>query len=142
MVSQAIVLDLLGRLREYVGKLRPFQAKAEQELVEDYAALWAVERGMQLAAQCVLDICNHIVSEGSADRPDNYRDLILAAGRLGVMPAEFAQRFSRLAGFRNVLVHEYAKVDPSEVYRNLREGLADFDRFAEYVRLFLERRRA
>jgi uncharacterized protein YutE (UPF0331/DUF86 family) len=139
MVSQAIVLDLLARLRDYAGKLRPFQAKAEQELVEDYAALWAVERGMQLAAQCVLDICNHIVSEVSADRPDNYRDLILAAGRLGLMPAEFAQRFSRLAGFRNLLVHEYAKVDPSEVYRNLREGLTDFDQFAEYVRLFLER---
>jgi uncharacterized protein YutE (UPF0331/DUF86 family) len=54
------------------------------------------------------------------------------------MPAECAQRLSRLAGFRNVLVHEYAKVDPSEVYRNLREGLADFDQFAEYVRRFLE----
>jgi uncharacterized protein YutE (UPF0331/DUF86 family) len=139
MVSQAIILDLLARLRDYVEKLRPFQARSEQEILADYAVLWAVERGMQLAAQCVIDICNHLVSEVSTERPDNYRDLILAAGRLGIIAEDFAQHLSGLAGFRNVLVHEYAKVDPSEVYRNLRDGLGDIDRFADYVRLFLEK---
>ncbi len=139
MVSEAIVLDLLGRLRDYTEKLRPFRARSESEITADYTALWAVERGMQLAAQCVLDICNHIVSEVATERPANYRELILTAGRLGLMPEDFARRFSGLAGFRNVLIHEYAKVDASVVYRNLREGLVDFERFAEYVRLFLEK---
>ncbi len=139
MVSQAIILDLLGRLRDYTEKLRPFRARSESEITADYTALWAVERGMQLAAQCVLDICNHIVSEVATERPANYRELILTAGRLGLMPEEFARPLSGLAGFRNVLVHEYAKVDPSEVYRNLTEGLPDLDRFADYVRQFLER---
>ncbi len=92
-----------------------------------------------MAAQCVLDICNHVVSDVSTEHPASYRELILAAGRLGLMPEDFARRFSGLAGFRNILIHEYAKVEASEVYRNLRDGLADFDRFAEYVRLFLEK---
>jgi uncharacterized protein YutE (UPF0331/DUF86 family) len=139
MVSQAIVLDLLARLRDYVEKLPPLQARSEQEIAADYMVLWAVEHGLQLAAQCVLDICNHLVSDVSTEHPASYRELILAAGRLGLMPEEFARQFSGLAGFRNVLIHEYAKVDASEVYRNLRDGLVDFDRFAEYVRLFLER---
>ncbi len=84
MVSEAIVLDLLGRLRDYTEKLRPFRARSESEITADYTALWAVERGMQLAAQCVLDICNHIVSEVATERPANYRELILTAGRLGL----------------------------------------------------------
>jgi len=139
MVSQAIVLDLLAKLRDYTEKLRPFQVKAEHEVIGDYVALWAVEHGLQMAAQCVLDVCNHVVSDVSTERPTNYRELILAASPLGLMPEDFARQLSGLAGFRNVLIHEYAKVDASEVYRNLQEGLADFDRFAEYVRLFLER---
>ncbi|HSB78234.1 MAG TPA: DUF86 domain-containing protein [Candidatus Methylomirabilis sp.] len=139
MVSQAIVLSLLAKLRDYVEKLRPLQVKSEQEIATDYMALWAVEHGLQMAAQCVLDICNHVVSDVSGERPANYRELILAAGRLGLLPEGFARRFSGLAGFRNVLIHEYAKVDASEVYRNLRDGLADFDRFADFVRLYLER---
>lgn len=90
MVSQAIILDLLARLVDYMEKLRPFQAKPEQEIATDCTTLWAVERGMQLSAQCVLDICNHIVSEVSAERPESYRDPIPAAGHLGLIPAEFA----------------------------------------------------
>ena len=141
MISQAIVLDLLGRLCDCTEKLRAFQAKSEQEVTGDYTVLWAVERGMQVAAQCVLDICNHIVSEVSTQRPANYRELLLAAGHIGLLPADFAQRFTGLAGFRNLLIHGYGKVDTSEVYRNLREGPADFDRFAEHVCAFLEKAR-
>ncbi len=44
---------------------------------------------------------------------------------------------SLLAKLRDYV--EYAKVDTSEVYRNLRDGLADFDRIADFVRLYLER---
>jgi uncharacterized protein YutE (UPF0331/DUF86 family) len=139
MVSREIVLDLLAKLHDYIEKLRPFQAKSEEEIAADYIALWAVEHGLQMAAQCVFDVCTHVVSDVSTEHPASYRELILSAGRLGLMPEEFSQRFSSLAGFRNVLIHEYAKVDASEVYRNLHDGLADFDRFAEYVRLYLER---
>ncbi len=46
MISQAIVLDLLAKLRDYAEKLRPFQVKSEQEIAADYMALWAVERGL------------------------------------------------------------------------------------------------
>jgi uncharacterized protein YutE (UPF0331/DUF86 family) len=106
MVSQAIVLDLLAKLRGYVEKLRPLQAQAEQEIAAHYLALWAVEHGLQMAAQCVLAICNHVVSDVSTEHPTNYRELILAAGRIGLIPEDFARQLSGLAGFRNVLIHE------------------------------------
>ena len=137
MVTRPIVVELLARLHDTVEKLRVFQGRTEAQIVSDYAALWAVEHGLQIAAQCVIDICNHLVSEVSSERPADYRELILAAGSTGVLPSDFAQRLSGLAGFRNLLVHEYAKVDPAVVYQHLREGLADFDRFAEQVRRFL-----
>jgi len=35
MVSQAVVLDLLARLRDYVEKLRPFQARSEHRSLRD-----------------------------------------------------------------------------------------------------------
>jgi uncharacterized protein YutE (UPF0331/DUF86 family) len=140
MVSLPIVVDLLARLRDTVEKLRPFRQRSAQELLSDYVALWAVERGLQIAAQCTLDICNHVVSELSTERPPDYREVILAAGRVGLLSQDFAERFSGLAGFRNLLIHEYAKVDPSLVYRHLRDGLSDFDEFAGHVRRFIEQR--
>jgi uncharacterized protein YutE (UPF0331/DUF86 family) len=38
-----------------------------------------------------------------------------------------------MAGFRNILVHEYLEIDRRKVYRVLRDDLGDFDRFVKAV---------
>ena len=60
-------------------------------------------------------------------------------GELGVVPADFARHPAPLAGFRNVLVHEYLALDWDEVYRALTH-LGDLERFAELVRFWLRQR--
>ena len=35
----------------------------------------------------------------------------------------------RMSGFRNLIVHEYARIDPVMVVRILQEHLGDFGRF-------------
>jgi uncharacterized protein YutE (UPF0331/DUF86 family) len=62
----------------------------------------------------------------------------LRLGELGVLPQDFAQHLAPLAGFRNILVHEYLAVDWQEVYRHLQQ-LDDLARFAELVRERLRR---
>jgi len=57
-------------------------------------------------------------------------------GELGVLPVDFSQRLAPIAGFRNILVHEYISVDWDQVYENL-QRLEDLDRFRELVRLWM-----
>jgi len=57
---------------------------------------------------------------------------------LGVLPRPFAASFRAVAGFRNVLVHGYLKVDPHAVHRLLNERLEDFSEFARLVTAYLE----
>ena len=38
-----------------------------------------------------------------------------------------------LAGFRNVLVHEYLEIDRHRVYRALEDDLGDFEKFVRAV---------
>jgi len=44
-----------------------------------------------------------------------------------------------MAGFRNILVHQYLEIDEGEVYRNLQLGPADFEAFVDHVLAFLQR---
>jgi len=55
---------------------------------------------------------------------------------VGVLPADFARYLAPLAGFRNILVHEYLAVDWDEVYQTLHR-LEDLERFAELTRRWL-----
>ena len=69
-------------------------------------------------------------------KPRDYYESILRLGELDVLPADFAERLAPIAGFRNILVHEYLTVNWDEVYGNL-QRLDDLYQFAEYVRNWL-----
>ncbi len=58
---------------------------------------------------------------------------------LGVLPSEFARKLAPIAGFRNILVHEYLGIDRNEVYSNLKKT-SDLVKFAEYIRKWLQTR--
>jgi len=56
-----------------------------------------------------------------------------------VLGGEFAQRFAAIAGFRNVLAHEYLTIDWQLVYVHV-QGTGDFEAFGAGVRQWLDRR--
>jgi uncharacterized protein YutE (UPF0331/DUF86 family) len=61
-------------------------------------------------------------------------------GELGVLPPDFADQIAPIAGFRNILIHEYLVVDWDEVYENL-ANLDALSRFAALIRAWLASRR-
>jgi uncharacterized protein YutE (UPF0331/DUF86 family) len=74
---------------------------------------------LEVAAQCCLDICHRIIAEEGARKPIDYHEAFLILGELSILPSEFAKKLAPLAGFRNILVHEYLGIDWDHVYRNL-----------------------
>ncbi len=43
-----------------------------------------------------------------------------------------------MAGFRNILVHEYAEVAVEDVYRFLRKNLGDLTKFVSFIKNYIE----
>lgn len=139
MVNRDILEDRLLALNNYVGKLKQWQKYSLADL-EDEEKLWAVEHGLQLAIECVLDIGNHIVADANLGRPKDYKDIILFLGREGIIPEKLVNKLAPAAGFRNILVHEYQKVDTRQVYKSLQEDLDDLLAFAKTITEYIERK--
>jgi len=49
--------------------------------------------------------------------------------------------FCGMAGYRNRLVHEYAKITPEEIHKIIQERLDDFALFSTYILNYLETER-
>jgi len=130
----------LDELNERLARLRPLQKKTRAEFDQDPYLRDIVERNLEIAAQCCIDVSHRIISLEGARKPVDYYDAILSMGELGVLSPEFARHLAPLAGFRNVLVHEYVSVDWDEVYRSL-HNLEDLERFAASVGRWLRQRR-
>lgn len=126
----------MDRLNECLQKLEPLRQRPLVEFQTDTYLRDIVERNLEVAAQCCIDIANRIIALENALRPTDYYESLLRLGEIGVLPIEFAQRFAPLGGFRNILVHEYLSIEWNIVYDNL-QRLDDLARFAEYVRQWM-----
>lgn len=138
-VDPRVVRRHLMALREAVANLRRHAGFPPERLITDADERWAVERGLQIAAQNVLDVATHIAAGEGRDVPD-YASAILALGRLGVLPAAFCSQLQGLAGFRNVLVHGYLEVDVGRLHLLLNQRLGDLETFAGHVEAYLARK--
>jgi len=129
VLREEALAERLALLRETVAKLR----RAAKHDVEGDWNEWALERGLQIAAQALFDVGNHVLAGAFSTRPKDYADVPPELAKRGVIPDALADRLKGLAGFRNLLVHDYARVDPSLVQKLLYSRLDDFSDFAEAV---------
>ena len=127
----------LAALREALGHLTAYSGRTAAELQASAELRWTVERGLQLCVQNALDIATHVAAASGLDSPD-YATAIDGLAEVAVLPVEFAARLRPIAGFRNVLVHGYLKVDLAIVERVLRESLSDLEAFAAHVDRYLD----
>lgn len=129
-------------LRERIAGLRAACSRLSEvgmRTATDPATEWARERGLQIAAQAVFGIGNHVLSGGFAERPADYAAIPSMLARNGVISVELETRLRGLAGFRNLLVHDYARVDPARVREMLESRLPDLVAFADAVEDWLNR---
>lgn len=135
------ILRKIEDLKQFVDYLESKQNVGREALRKDYSLRSAVERNLQIALECVLEIGEMIISKEGFRKPEKYKEIIEILGEKGILPKDFTKTFAPAAGFRNILVHHYAKVNLDELYRHLQKDLKDFDIFVRYVVKYLEKRK-
>lgn len=131
MTDRALVEKKLAAVVSAVSDLRRL-ARLEQ-LRHDVREERFIEHTLQLAAQAVLDVASHIVSDEALGEPQTNRQLFDLLARAGWLESNLADRLSRMAGFRNVLVHGYDDVDLAVVEDIVRNRLDDLLEFVAVV---------
>jgi uncharacterized protein YutE (UPF0331/DUF86 family) len=137
-LQREAILARLDTIRHVVDRLQRHRTTPLDVYLADEDEQWIVERGLQRAAEAVLDICGHVAA-GLGLRPvEDYTQGVDRLGEAGLLPADFVARFRGIGGFRNVLVHEYLDIDPRRVHEALGHGLDDLLTFAGHIAAYLE----
>jgi uncharacterized protein YutE (UPF0331/DUF86 family) len=125
-------------LAEHVSDLKALQQVTFDEYGSNKILRGYVERTLQVCVQICLDIGAHVIAEFGFRHPEDNKDIFAVLKEEDVVPAEFLPALLKMAGFRNIIVHDYARVDNAAVYGILRHHLDDFDRYARLVSDFVE----
>lgn len=121
-----------------MARLAPLKDRPRADFDQDPYLRDIVERNLEVAAQCCLDICHRIISLEKFKKPRDYYESVLFMGELGVLSPEFARKLAPIAGFRNILAHEYLSIDWDIVYQQLNR-LEQMAEFAAGIRTWMGR---
>lgn len=127
-----VVLQRLATISRTVRHLRRHRGVTADELRVDLDLQWSVLHGLQIAIQAVLDVATHLAT-AEGEPVSSYAAAIDALGRRQRLEASFARRLRGIAGFRNVIVHDYLEVDLDIVAGALHAGLDDLEQFVRVI---------
>jgi uncharacterized protein YutE (UPF0331/DUF86 family) len=112
-----------------VTQVGEFRGITPEEYRRDWKTQRIVERTLQMAIEVCADVANHIIADRNLRMPGTYAEAFEILGEAGLLTEAHRDAMVRMSGFRNLIVHEYARIDPALVVRVLRERLGDFAGF-------------
>jgi uncharacterized protein YutE (UPF0331/DUF86 family) len=126
VVDAEVVQRRLERLDEYLTILERLRGYSYEAFVADPEHYGSAERFLQLSIELVNDLGNHVVADEGLGAVAVTADIPRLLAEQGMLTQELVDRWVRMIGFRNILVHEYLEIDRRLVYEHLRDRLGDF----------------
>ncbi len=120
------VLVKIDRLDVYLRELQDIMPE-NYEAYQKIEKKRACERLLQVSIESVLDICAQIVIELRLGLPSEEDDIFEKLEQAKIITSETKETLKRMKGFRNILVHEYGRIDDRLVYDALKNNINDFD---------------
>jgi len=126
MVDKALVLRKLAELEEYLGQIREYTNITIERYSSDWKIQRIIERTLQIMIETCADIAGHIISDRGYRIPKSYADTFKVLQEENILEKELFETMEKMAKFRNIVVHNYDKIDASIVVTILRKHLDDF----------------
>jgi uncharacterized protein YutE (UPF0331/DUF86 family) len=138
MVKKDLVIRKLTKLKNYLQELSTYKSITWEEYSGAFQNQRTVERLIQLIVDIAVDINTHmLVDEGFAPPQDAYNSFLEASSKLGLFPESFAQSIAPSTGERNIIVHEYERIDDVIIYGSIVETISYYEDYIKHVSNYL-----
>ena len=129
-MNRDVILNKKESLERCIKQVREYYARpSDVDFKEDYLRQDAIAVNLQRATELAIDMANHVIKERKLGLPKESRQSFEILGKSGIIPHELALMLQGMVGFRNILVHEYQKLDIGimiDIIENHLQDLVDF----------------
>ena len=138
MVDKNLILRKLATLEEYHQQIQEYSEITVEDYENDWKTQRIVERTLQIMIELCLDIAGHVISDEKLRIPENYADTFRCIGEAGLIDRDTMETMEKMTQFRNVIVHQYERIDSEIVVNILHKHLGDFLNFKNSVVSLIE----
>jgi uncharacterized protein YutE (UPF0331/DUF86 family) len=139
MVDRTLIFRKISMLEEYLMQIAEYRSISIDQYTKDWKTQRVVERTLQMMVETCIDIAGHIISDMKFRIPTSYADSFSVLAEKGIVDNKLSQALEKMAKFRNVVVHDYDRVDAEIVIGILRKNLDDFIKFKDAIVKLIKR---
>jgi uncharacterized protein YutE (UPF0331/DUF86 family) len=133
LVDKLLIGRKLAEMETYLSQIKGFSKVSVAEYKRNWKTQRIVERTLQIMIELCIDVANHLVSDKGMRLPTGYADTFKVLMEEKIIGKNLFKTMEKMAKFRNIIVHQYEKIDPAIVVSILHKNLDDFERYKKAI---------
>ena len=127
MSNKTVIENLIAIVRKQISILEQYRGLAEEQIVNNDSTRGAVERFTYLMAQASIDLAEALIAYKRLRKPMTLSEAFYVLDENGLISKELSERLVKMVGYRNVIAHDYVKVNYDIVYDVLTKRYIDIE---------------
>lgn len=132
-MADDVILNKAASMERSLHRIEEEYAGNDQNLVENQTKQDAIVLNLQRACETAIDLAMYVVSQRKLGVPQDSRDAFTLLQTAGILSEDLTTRMQRMVGFRNVAIHEYARLNLDVVHAIITKQLDDFRTFSSTI---------
>jgi len=132
MTAIAVIENKISLVKKYLKTLERYRKLDIEEILSDVDKKGAVERYLYLASQAAIDLAEATISFKKFRKPASMSESFHILNEEGIIPNDLTEKI-KMTGFRNIIAHDYEKINYDIVSDILKRGLDDIEIFTKKI---------
>lgn len=138
MSSIKVIENKISSVKKYLKILERYKGYKKEDIESDIDIKGAVERYLYLVVQSTIDLSESIIAYKNFRKPTTMSEAFDILNEEGIISIELTNELIKMVGFRNIITHDYEKLDYEIVYNVLQKGEKDIKAFISMIEAGLE----
>ncbi|MBI5664549.1 MAG: DUF86 domain-containing protein [Nitrospirae bacterium] len=134
MTNFSVIENKISSVRKYLTILERYRTYSQKEIADDIDRRGAVERYLYLAVQATIDLAEAIIAFKNLRKPSTMSESFYILNEAEILPMDLTEQLVKMTGFRNVIAHDYEKLNYDIVYDVLQNRLVNIEGFLKAIK--------
>ena len=127
------ILQKTGRVKEYLKLIKQLAPDCDKKFNTDPIYRGALLHYLYLMADTCVALAEQMIRQHSLRQPQSYHEAFDILGKADILEPAFAYSFSRIAGFRNFLAHDYEEIEAVTICHEILNKLPEVEEFLQQI---------
>jgi len=129
LVDSDLILAKAGSVKRHLRRVIEKRNTGLQTFLEDIDRQESVLFNLQMAVQNCIDIAAHIIGEEGFGVPGSTSEMFYLLEENGYLDRNITEKMIKAVGLRNLIVHEYSKIDLAKVFEIAQNDIEDLNEY-------------